>query len=173
MLIFQTDNFHVPAVFDETLKLSVISANINGEKRGLVLTSDDAAMLINAEKNALSENHLFRFGDSALIKLTECFSQSTFLSPEDYALSLARLEELFFLVRAETDNRISDDDIIYSMFFFFERRCQGSFDILESRDLPKISKMLYENYCGRTYDNIDEPEEQEYDDDDVNETELY
>ncbi len=76
------------------------------------------------------------------------FCDSSFLFQGNYADSLIRLQEIFYLYKNEMLDEISDDELLNFMKVQFETVCSGDFDYLESTCLNIFAQAIRAGYKG-------------------------
>jgi hypothetical protein len=77
-------------------------SNEESKENGLTLTKEDATALVAARGDTLREERRVEFCDSISPKLIRAFADSSFINQEDYAETIARLQEIFFLYKNES-----------------------------------------------------------------------
>lgn len=120
----------------------VKSANDYTKKFGLVLTDEDAALLIRERNDALKEQERVEFGEGVLPKLIFAFCDSPYIYQDNYVDSLGRLQDIFYLYKNEMLDDITDDELIKFMKDQFDGSCQGSLDYLEDTGLEAIARYI-------------------------------
>lgn len=147
----------------------IVSLNEKTEQYGLTLTPSDAAALVLTRAEALTANGRVEVGSATIGKLIEAFCDSSFINQREYPAIMHELIELFYSVKNETMNLISDDELIEFMKDSFENRCMGSLELLKGRELEKLADNLrrgVHEYRNMEYEEEaeEEPnEEDEYD----------
>lgn len=132
----------------QTWLKQVRATNQYTENFGLALSEQDAALLL-AEKNAvLRAERRVEFGQSILPQIIYAFCDSSFLSQDNYAETLARLQEIFYLYKNEMQDEISDDELIHFMREQFEAVCYGDLDYLEGTCLDIFAQAVRAGYRG-------------------------
>ena len=105
---------------------TVIDMNQKTERFGLVLTKEDAKLLVDARRKVLQEQQRVEFGEEILPGLIWEFCDSAYISRDDYVEIIMRLQEIFFEYKNETLNRIPDDELIKLMKELYEDLyCKG------------------------------------------------
>jgi hypothetical protein len=143
----------------------VLSCNDYTSRYGLILTQAQAMELVETRARSLSENGRIEFGGGAIDKIIREFCDSPYLSAGDYADTLHELTEIFYAYKNETLDLLPDDELIKAMKTAFDGSCQGSLELLKSRELYKLAKRL--RYGLSAEDDEDEDEfcedEEEFD----------
>ena len=119
----------------ELLKTNEYTCNF-----GLSLTKQDVAELMSLRKECLMEQQRVEFGKGVLEKLVYAFCDSDYIYQENYAETLARLQDIFYLYKNESMDELTDDDLIDVMREAFDGECQGSLEYLEETCLEKFAR---------------------------------
>ena len=137
-------SFLAPSALDDAQAAETLLAlNQETQEYGLELTRRDALELAETRRIALEASGRVEFGGcGALQKLILRFSRSRYLYQYDYATALHELLEAFFLLKNETNDRISDDDLIDFLFDCFEHRYRGSLEMFRGRELEALRRLL-------------------------------
>ncbi len=104
---------------------------ITGEK-GLVLNREDAKNIIEFRNTTLNNYGRVDFSLQATKEIVRVFSYSTLIERENFLCIVNELQELFYYLKNETEDKIPDDKLISIMHEFFENTCGGSMDYLRS-----------------------------------------
>lgn len=100
---------------------------------GLVLTPADVQLLMAARSQVLYSYGRVELSIEVTKALIEVFSTSAFIQQENYADTLNDLHEIFYYLKNETEDKISDMRLLHRMKEVFEEDCEGSLDLLRSR----------------------------------------
>ncbi len=120
----------------------VILCNQFTEQYGLSLSEEDATALVKTRKDALEEFGRLEFSGGTISKLIMEFCDSPYLSQFHYTETLNELLEIFYYFKNETLDELSDDDLIAIMKKSFNESCQGSTELMQSRDLENLSRKI-------------------------------
>lgn len=99
----------------------------------LVLTPQDIDLMMAARTKVLYSYGRVELGIEVTKRLIEMFSSSTFLEQENYADTLHELHEIFYYLKNETEDKISDRQLLHLMKELFEGDREGSLDLLKGR----------------------------------------
>ncbi len=129
----------------------VIKCNDYTKRFGLALTPEQATELVETRSLALSGNGRVEFGGGVIDKIIKAFCDSPYISKRNYTQTLHELIEIFYFAKNDTCDLIGDDDLIKFMQKAFDGICQGSLDLLEGRELFRLSNNLRQglppDYC--------------------------
>ena len=109
-------------------------------------------MLIQTGKDSIREQDRIEFGKSATLKIVDKFMRSSYISQEVYAETIAGLIEVFYEVKEESLDILTDDEVIDIMFDFYENESGGSIEILQNRDMDYLCRKIRNTANGITDD---------------------
>ena len=99
-------------------------------------------MLIQSGKDAINNQDRIEFGESATTKLIDKFMKSSYISQKDYADTIAALLDIFYEAKEESEDYLTDDEVIDIMFNFFENVSQGSIELLQNRVMDYLCRNI-------------------------------
>lgn len=121
---------------------NIISLNDKTEKYNLSLTEAQAVELIETKTMMLKETERIEFGGNTVEDIIKAFCDSPYLDRRNYELTLHSLIELFYTIKDETHDIVSDKDIIKFMKTCFNGICGGSMNALEGDCVPKLIRHI-------------------------------
>lgn len=139
------------AFSNENIKNDLILYNSKTEAFGLALTEEEVVSLTEQRFEVLQETRRVEFGRGPLLELVSTFGRSTHVNQETYVEVLAALQELFYRLKEETKEEVSDNDLIDALYYFFEEEAQGSIEACDGLSSEQIGRIL-----ARTRHDIDE-----------------
>lgn len=118
---------------------------------GLALTEQQALALAQTRTDALRETRRIERGDGIVGALIETFCTSPYILPENYEETLHELIGLFYTLKNDTHDRVSDGDLLAFLKTAFDGSCRGSLaEALRRLDdamrLPPLS-LEYASLC--------------------------
>lgn len=128
----------------------LLAANQYTEQFGLVLSEQDAKMLVRERMETLKRERRVEFGKSILPAIIYAFCDSAYIHQSHYVETLIRLQEMFFMYKNEMDDELTDDELLNFMKEQFETVCYGDLDYLEGTCLEIFSEAVragYRDYC--------------------------
>ncbi|CAM3593841.1 DUF6323 family protein [Marinicrinis lubricantis] len=111
----------------------VLALNEKTKHYGLTLTPQDVERMLAARSQVLHSYGRVELGTQATKELIERFSSSAFIEQENYADTLNELQEIFYYLKNETEDQISDVELLNRMKDMFEEHCEGSLELLKSK----------------------------------------
>ena len=108
----------------------IVKCNDFTAKFGLTLSHADAVELVQTRTLALRNNGRIEFKGGVINRIIQAFSDSPYISMDNYVETLHELIELFYSYKNETLDLISDIDLIEFMKTKFNGQCQGSLELL-------------------------------------------
>ena len=88
-------------------------------------------MIVEERANALRTQRRVEFGAGIIPEIIYEFCDSDFIDQSNYAATLIRLQEIFYLYKNEMEDEISDEELLHFMKEQFEEICFGDLDYLE------------------------------------------
>jgi len=116
--------------------------NQSSEQYDLRLSDEAIAVLMNDRKVILKEQGRVEFKGGVLKKLIAAFCDSPYIWQDNYEDTLGRLQEIFYLYKNESEDRLTDDELIRFMKERFNGECGGSCDYLEETCLQEPAREI-------------------------------
>lgn len=120
----------------------IIRCNQTTSRYGLVLSEAEAAELAKTRNEVLEKAGRVEFAGGTINKLIMEFCDSPYLSQFNYTETLNELIETFYYFKNETLDELDDDELIELMKKSFDDRCQGSVDLLQTRELENLARKI-------------------------------
>ena len=117
----------------EQYMTEILELNEKTKEYGLVLTPKDVQLIMSARSQVLYSYGRVELSIEVTKELVEVFSSSSFIQQENYVDTLNELHEIFYYLKNETEDRISDMKLLHRIKEMFEEDCEGSLDLLKSR----------------------------------------
>jgi len=118
---------------------AITSFNAYTSRYGLTLSPLKAMELVETRSEALNRIGRVEFGTGVIEKLITAFCGSPYILQSNYAQMLSELLETFYYFKNETLDIMSDDELIAEMKYRFDNICQGSLELLQSRELENLA----------------------------------
>ena len=106
------------------------------------MTEDEAKELVITRETALRDNARVEFGIGAVKLIIEEFADSPYIDQANYAQTLNELTDLFYYIKSETDDKISDRELVDKLKYLYENTCGGSLELLMSRDTEQLIRQI-------------------------------
>lgn len=113
------------------------------EGYGLSLTGLQMERLADRRSQALRATGRVEFGPGVLPKLVLAFRDSPYLEQPCYEETLAGLQDLFYQMKNQCGERLTDDELIGAMKLIYDGPAGGSLDFLAgvpAEDLRRIGR---------------------------------
>ena len=94
-------------------------------EHGIVLTEKDCIDIAECRYESLRENERIEVGLGATERIIEEFSESGYVSQNNFRETVEGLLECFYMIKSETDDRVSDDDVLEFLKYLFEYEAGG------------------------------------------------
>lgn len=143
----------------------LIAFNSKSSRFGLELTREEAYELVECRNQSLRSYQRAEFGKGILEALMFEFCDSQYIDGDNYLEILESLQDTFYLFRNETQDKMTDEEILHFMKEQFETVCAGDAKHLADTCLERMAKAVrsgyrgYEEKDGRNiYEEVDEEE---------------
>lgn len=120
----------------------ILSTNDRSRQFGLELTPLEAMELLQTRHRALKSQGRIELGIDIIKKIIAAFCSSPHIHPHEYAKTIGELLDMFYYMKNETRDQVSDDDLITLMRELFDNESQGSLELLRDRDLDNYARQL-------------------------------
>ncbi len=117
----------------------VLKSNQESEKYGLVLNAIQAQEIVTAFKQAIENHGRLELSIEAVNKIIAAFCTSPYINSEDYVQTINELIDLFYHMKNETEDLISDEELITIMKEYYNSSCQGSLELLKNREMIRFA----------------------------------
>lgn len=108
----------------------LLALNDHTASCGLTLTPAQAAQLAVCQQRALADTGRVEFGEGAASKLIRALCTSPCVDRETWADTLAGMTALFYALKSETHDRLTDEELIDAMVRVFDGRAHGAMEVL-------------------------------------------
>lgn len=109
---------------------------------GLALSQAQARELTLLRAEALRRTGRVEFGGGILKELVTAFCDSPYLTRDNYAETLAELQDAFYELKNESADRLSDEELVGLMKTYFNGVCQGSVEYLAGTTLAELCRAV-------------------------------
>lgn len=103
------------------------------KEHGLILTPSDIKTLIVYRNKVLHDHGRIELGIEVLKELIEVFAASPYMDEDHDVEMLIELQEIFYYLRNETEDKIGDMKLIHQMMECFNGPSAGSLELLRSK----------------------------------------
>ncbi len=122
---------------DEILELNRRSSDHN-----LQLSHQEALELIASKNQSLAALGRIEPGSEAILSIINAFFDSPYMHPKNYADTLGELLEIFYYMKNETEDHLSDQKLLQIMKELFNTTSRGSLELLKDRDLAVFVRIF-------------------------------
>ncbi len=127
-------------ISEEVWVQKLVETNEFTGRYGLTLSEQDAKLLLKGRQESLKAQRRVEFGEGILPKLIFCFCDSPYISQEDYAETIRRLQEIFYFYKNESLDMLTDEELLGCMREKFDGECHGELDYLEDTILDELGR---------------------------------
>ncbi len=133
----------------------ILQTNLESQKYGLIITASEAQDIIEARNQAIQSHGRIELGTGVIKKIITLFCGSPYMRGNEYIQNINELIDIFYYFKTETQDLIGDDELLTIMKEFYDSSCQGSLELLRSRELVLFvrdfrSSLLKNNYDQET-----------------------
>ncbi len=111
----------------------IVEVNQKAKEFGLVLTRDEIKNIIISRNQVLHSYGRVELGVDVIKELAEVFCASPYVDDKNYVSTLYELQEIFYYMKNETEDKLGDSPLIGIMKDYFDDVCRGSLEILKSK----------------------------------------
>ena len=108
----------------------LLALNDHTASYGLMLTPVQAAQLAVCQQRALADTGRIEFGEGATAQLIRALCASPYVDRETWADTLGEMTALFYALKSETHDRLTDGELIDAMVRVFDGRAHGAMEVL-------------------------------------------
>lgn len=127
----------------EKKEISVLmQCNEKTEGFGLSLTEEEAHELVLCRNASLKKYRRVEFGEGILNKLIFTFCDSQYIQQENYREVMEELQDIFYRFKNESEDLLTDDELLAFMREQFEEICMGDTQYLEGTCLPWFASAI-------------------------------
>ncbi|MEA4932051.1 MAG: DUF6323 family protein [Lawsonibacter sp.] len=140
---------------------ALVQCNQLTQKVGLLLSDTQIQTLAEQRIQALAHTERIEFGPGILQPLIYCFYDSPYLTQANYEETIVELQTLFYTLKNETKDRLSDDELLGVMKTIFDGKAQGSVEYLSGVPVSNLLQIASDLAAGSDW----RPEEEEAEED--------
>lgn len=118
----------------------IIKLNEETITYGLSLSKREVMQIIEVRNDLLRGYGRIELGTEVVNKLIKSFYNSSYIQQDMYMSTLMELQEIFYYMKNETEDNLSDDEIIEILREFFEDYCKGSIELLQGREIETFAR---------------------------------
>ena len=107
-------------------------------KYGLVLSDFEIRDLVNNKNNVLKSVGRIEMDKSAVTLIISEFCKSSYISSEEWAGVVKEIITLFYNVRNEISDNVSDFDLVKFMYNIFENKVHGVVELLSDEVMNEV-----------------------------------
>lgn len=109
-------------------------------KYGLVLSDFEIRDLVNNKNNVLKSVGRIEMDKSAVTLIISEFCKSSYISSEEWAGVVNEIITLFYNVRNEISDNVSDFDLVKFMYNIFENKVHGVVELLSDEVMNEVNR---------------------------------
>ncbi|HNW85884.1 MAG TPA: DUF6323 family protein [Candidatus Limiplasma sp.] len=139
-----TDSFSLSLYQAQLMAAAQQLSRLNevSERYGLTLTDAEIHTLAKAHLETLQTAGRLELGESLLPRLTYAFCDSPYINRSEYLDTLLALQELFYTLKNECNDALTDEELIEALRKVFNHRAHGSLSYLENLTVSDLYRAL-------------------------------
>ena len=126
------------ALVERNLVSRLLEINSATQKHGLILTEAIAKEITEARQHALKVNDRVDFSSDTVTRLVKAFSQSYYITQENFSEIIGEILDLFYFLKNEIKDALSDDEMISEMLIVFNDYCAGEIELMQNKGVEII-----------------------------------
>ncbi|WP_066187281.1 DUF6323 family protein [Gracilibacillus timonensis] len=111
----------------------LVHLNETTKERGLELSTNEVKTLLTARNKVLHDHARIELSTDVLKELISVFSASPYIDQAHYVATLNELQEIFYYLKNETEDKMADKMLIQQMSDYYNTDCAGSLELLRSK----------------------------------------
>lgn len=128
-------------------------------KYGLSLSENQIQNLAQRRFETLKDTGRIEFGEGILKKLIYAFCDSPYIHQQNYEETIIELQDAFYYFKNETDDRLTDDELIEYMKDTFDGKAQGSVEFLTATSLEELRRNAHHGFIDDVEDGRNDMDE--------------
>lgn len=142
--MFELSNLNV-----NSEKNKLIECNTFLNEYGLSLSSEDISLIIERRSLALKNNKRIELDGEIIDKVIREFFDSPYISNDNLVETINEIIELFYYYKNETNDLISDDDLLKLMRKHYDYFAKGDLDYLSRYFFRRNKEEILIKMCER------------------------
>lgn len=112
--------------------------NSRAQQYNLCLSEADALQIVESRDAWLRRLGRIELSSAVMRNIILAFCDSPYINQADYTTTISELIAIFYYAKNETNEEISDEDLIYFLKDGFNNRCFGVIELLAGRELEQL-----------------------------------
>ncbi len=121
---------------------NIMETNLKSQKYGLILKEKDALEILKERESVLLDQGRVELDVEVTVRIIEFLHSSPYVNKYNYSDAVIGLQEIFYYLKTETDDKISDNKLLKTILKLYNKPCNGSLDLLKGREADKIIKAV-------------------------------
>ena len=126
-------------------------SNENINKFGLTITKKEAREIIDSKNETLKKYKRIEFSSGLTEKIIYMFSDSDYIDRNNYIDTIKDLIDIFYNFKTETEDKLTDDELLNFMKEQFDNICFGNLEYLKDTCMERFSKDVREGSLDYIY----------------------
>ena len=121
----------------------ILDVNEATAQTGLIFTPQQAVTLLQARDDALSDSGRLELGSGMVKRLILAFSESPFFQNGQAVDILSELMDLFYHLKNETFDLLSDSELLCFLRELYDGECRGSLALLRDAAINRLARVIH------------------------------
>lgn len=123
-------------------KTKILNCNKFLKDYGLSLSQKDVEQIIEKRIETLKQTKRIELGEWVIEKIIKEFCDSAYISQENFVRTLYELIDIFYYYKNETNDMISDDELIKFMRKYYDELANGDLEYLAGTIMEKMKNNI-------------------------------
>ena len=136
------NNFYLSVISNKKKEeiAKIIKSNEYTSKYGLTLTGEQINNIVERRFETLKDTQRIEFGEWIIDRIIKEFCDSPYISNQNYAETIYELIDIFYYYKNETQDLVTDDELLKFMKENFDGIAQGSLEYLAGTVLDRMAE---------------------------------
>lgn len=126
-------------------KSKILNCNKFLQNYGISLSQQDAEQIIEKRIETLRQTKRIELGEWVVEKIIKEFCDSAYISQDNFVNTVYELIDIFYYYKNETNDLVSDDELIKFMREYYDSLAYGDLEYLAGTIMEKMKNNILNN----------------------------
>lgn len=126
-------------------KSKILNCNKFLQNYGISLSQQDAEQIIEKRIETLRQTKRIELGEWVVEKIIKEFCDSAYISQDNFVSTVYELIDIFYYYKNETNDLVSDEEIIKFMREYYDSLAHGDLEYLAGTIMEKMKNNILNN----------------------------
>ena len=126
-------------------KSKILNCNKFLQNYGISLSQQDAEQIIEKRIETLKQTKRIELGEWVVEKIIKEFCDSAYISQDNFVSTVYELIDIFYYYKNETNDLVSDDELIKFMREYYDSLAYGDLEYLAGTIMEKMKNNILNN----------------------------